>query len=317
MAYVTGSATSMADLLTALQTACTGNGWTLSGNVLSKGTCYASVTVSGSVMSIFGGTGIDGSNALTGGYAYDAQMRYLAGQAITWPATYEIFIASDPDEVYVVLQHNVTRYLWLGWGQSPAAGIPGTGNWYAASAGHDSSSSTIAIAPVGMHPVGVPTFSVPGIGFITQIDGITANAQNPVNFFAQHGLDSNAWSAEGSNGAGSLPNDYFNNRPSVACCAPYLDPLLSRQPNAWNGESVLLPIQMYVDRGSSKRSMVSELGHARHVRIDNIDPGQIITLGSDSWKVYPWYQKNAAERDGTTGGTHTGTLGWAVRYDGP
>ena len=71
MAYETGSANSFADLLAALQAACTGNGWTLSGNVLHKGTCYAEVKLTqtqgsvvwpNSALGVRACNGIDGSN---------------------------------------------------------------------------------------------------------------------------------------------------------------------------------------------------------------------------------------------------------------
>jgi len=60
-----------------------------------------------------------------------------------------------------------------------------------------------------------------------------------------------------------------------------------------------------------------DLQNARTLRVDNYDPGQIITLGDDQWRIYPFYRKNADQRDGTTssGGDHSGTMGWAIRYD--
>ena len=88
-------------------------------------------------------------------------------------------------------------------------------------------------------------------------------------------------------------------------------------PSAWNGESVLVPIQVITSRPSNLWSLVGELTHARYVRLDNLEPGQLITLGPDRWKVYPFYRKDATARDGGDGIDHTGTLGWAIRYDGP
>ena len=61
----------------------------------------------------------------------------------------------------------------------------------------------------------------------------------------------------------------------------------------------------------------TDLAHCRFLRIDNYQPGDIIPLGPDRWKVAPWYRKNTAQRDGGSNIQHTGTFGWAIRYDGP
>lgn len=103
--------------------------------------------------------------------------------------------------------------------------------------------------------------------------------------------------------------------PQASALATLL-PLAARQPNAWNGEAMLLPIEPVVKRSSNKIARVGSLGHARFIRIDNIVPEDIITLGTDHWKVYPFLRKNAAVRDGGLDANHSGTFGWAVRYDG-
>jgi hypothetical protein len=54
-------------------------------------------------------------------------------------------------------------------------------------------------------------------------------------------------------------------------------------------------------------------------RNDNIDDGQILTLGSERWFIAPVYRKNTASRAASpyNGATHSGTIAMAVRYDGP
>jgi len=82
---------------------------------------------------------------------------------------------------------------------------------------------------------------------------------------------------------------------------------------------VLLPIRAYKIRPSSKVSLIGDLENARYMRIDNYAPGEVFNLGAERWKALPWHQKNAtpAGRSGGDGLTHTGTLGWAIRYEGP
>jgi hypothetical protein len=57
---------------------------------------------------------------------------------------------------------------------------------------------------------------------------------------------------------------------------------------------------------------VLECAHARFVSIANLDDQQIITLGTDKWKVYPWMRRGAAY-DGLNS---SGNCGHAIRYDG-
>lgn len=94
-------------------------------------------------------------------------------------------------------------------------------------------------------------------------------------------------------------------------------PLMGLLPNTWNSEAVLLPIRAYKVRPSYKISLTADLEHARYTRIDNYTPGQIITLGSERWKIFPWYRKDAVNRNGGYVINHSGTFGWAIRYEGP
>lgn len=302
MAYANGSATSFADLLAAVQAACTANGWTLTGNVLSKGTCFVQLSVVGSALDVLGGTGISGS-ALTGDCGYSAQLRAIAANAIVFPVAYEIHINTAPDEVYLVVNYNVTRYGWLAFGQSPVGGLPGTGNWYGAICSANNGIAGIAIDPVGLSTSLSANYTCAAIGFAVGVIGSGSPLIEGQNFRIHHGLDGNAWSSD----TGS----------TRAITATPLAPLLSREPSIWNSESPMLPLQVYVSRPSSKVSMVGDFGHARQMRIDNYSPGDIIMLGTDKWKVYPWHMKNTTARDGGLGIDHTGTLGWAVRYTGP
>jgi hypothetical protein len=86
---------------------------------------------------------------------------------------------------------------------------------------------------------------------------------------------------------------------------------------------VLLPLRAWKERTPYKSSLVADLANARLLRIDNITPGDILTIGTDKWKAYPWYRKNVSARDGSGNQgsayniNHTGTFGWAIRYEGP
>lgn len=296
MAFVTGTANSMADLLAALQSACTANGWTLTGNVLSKGACYVAAGVASGYLTVQGGTGVDATPALTG--AAPALSRIgpaWTGDTFTFPATYVIHIGSAPDEVYLGVNYEVSRWQWAAFGSSPVAGLPGTGNWCWASVLASISNGNNYMASGGTG----------GGNSLVQVMAafyMIAN-NNWCNAFVHHGLDGGSWST--------------NNNISPANASSATGTLIGRQPNLWNGEALLVPIQPAVARTNGKASIVAQLGHARYLRNDNLQDGEIITLGADRWKAYPWHRKNASARDGGVEITHSGTFGWALRYDGP
>lgn len=301
MAFVTGTANSFTDLLTALQNACTANGYALTGNVLSKGTLFAEVTyVTGTYprLKVRGGSG-QASGVLSG--ASDRGMATLGhgttgsalgDTAFTFPMTYNIHIGTAPDEVYLFVNYNLTMYQFIAFGQSNVPGIVGTGNWYA---GSDIDRNG---TPTGVDARTIGGYMEAGYingGLFQGLQGYPASMNGAVD----HQLDSATWLVRGAWGDlwAAMPNN----------------------PSSWNDESVLLPVTVYANRPSGFISCVAELAHARFVAIDNFTDRQVITLGSDKWMVYPWWQRGprAMPPGSTTTTTTTGTVGHAVRYDGP
>jgi hypothetical protein len=78
------------------------------------------------------------------------------------------------------------------------------------------------------------------------------------------------------------------------------------RPNELNEESVLRPLRAVAARESAMNSLVAELVYARSVSTANVEPEGVIQLGANRWMVFPWYERTASD-----------TLGWAIRYDGP
>jgi len=302
VAHAIGSVNSLADLLTQIRSACTSNGWTLSGDVLHKGGIYIRTREVSGNLEFVGGTGIDGDNLLTGAGPSVKRIGqlYSAAQALTFPMTYEVHINTDPDEVYVVVSFSVDFYLWAAWGRSDVAGLPGTGVWYGASK-NALNAGAIAMTPTSG---GGGTFgngdSCPGLFYRSNSAGEGAQIETHIH----DDLDSSGWSQ------GAVT--------TMAYAPPNVGELLNVLPNTLNDETVLVPILVTTPRTSgNKVSIVADLKHARYCRVDYHDPGDIVTLGSDRWRIYPWYQKNLVGRNGGGGIAHTGTLGWAVRYTGP
>lgn len=288
MAYATGTANTLADLLAAIQNACTANGWALSAaNVLSKGGCFTEVKISGAVILVQGGSGVDGSGNLTGRSNYPAPgmcrtVGFSPPGAFTYPVTYFIHVMTNPDEVYVYVNYATSYYQWLAFGKSAMPGLTGTGNWFAASFSNFwSVSSSPSQLDIG---TGKP---------YNQARPMLLNdaSYNGGNGAVDHQLDSATWTIDGS----------------------YRDwgVLTSKQPSAWNNEAVLLPIRVYANRPSGFVSPVLECAHARLTDLRYLSDLQVITLGTDKWKVYPWFTR------GTDANTTSLTFAHALRYDGP
>lgn len=306
MAYGISSAASFADLVTFIRNTCTANGWTLSGNVLHKGNVYVEVIDdAGAAVRIQGGTGIDGSNNLTGGPGEYAYMRSITGVTIAFPLTVEVHINTNPDEVYVVINFATTFYEIMAWGQSDAVGLTGTGVWFHATStwktGQDdyccyADGEYYSAINFGYHCDGTPMFFI-------RAGNSGSNNSGVNNSFIHHDVDGQGWSA----GSGTFPSAWR-----------YVHPLQAYQFNAWNLESILLPFPVYYPRTSgSKVTLVADFKHIRLLRNDYLEPGDIITLGPDKWKVYPWLRKDAVNRNAGTRISHSGTFAYAVRYTGP
>lgn len=285
MSYYTGTAVDLEALRQAIITACMGEGWTLAGDVLHKDGMYARLQVVSGTLRLIGGTGIDGSNALTGAAGNYTQ---IGGLSIAYPLTYELFLFGG--EVYVVVNYAVDRYQWCAWGKSTVQGVSGSGMWFGASQG---SSLRSAIA-LGLE-IGSTADPCAALFWYSYTGGSTQVV------YIHHGLDGGGW------GSGS----------SLVGASHSANDLLKLLPSNWNSEAVLIPARLFLARASSKYSLVAEAENFRHTRIDNYTPGEVITIGSDRWKILPWYKKDAANRAAGIGVLHSGTFGWAIRYEGP
>lgn len=301
MAYQAGSATTAADLLSALQTFCTSNGWTLSGSVLSKGGCFTRITVSGDGLAVLGGTGIDASNNLTGAGPATVSFNSPAGNLpLVYPVAY--FFHAFGNEVYAVLNWSIDAYTLLGFGCSPAPGLPGTGGWYSGSYGGGRAGTLAWTSWADFYQgVAVDYNGYNGTGFFW-VPGYASGG----NAYVHHGLDGHTWTdVTGGN----------NQLPSLAAkAAGFAGPLMQQGINVWNGQAPLIPVNVYIDRGSSKTSIIATIQHARYINMGNLASGEILTLGSDRWRVYPFFRKGAGYGPG---GLDTGWMALAVRYDGP
>lgn len=329
MAYYSGQAASSSELLAVLKNACIAKGWSSNGNILSKEGCFVEITPATSALVITGGTGISngqltGGNTLTGGS--DGLPKVNAsllgvGSAITFPVNYFIHIFDNPNEVFLIVKYGVDKYSYLSFGQLKNP-LSGTGNWYGALGGNLRTSSQWLSALNLSNSNGGMGGGISGAGItssgalfsLTASGGTTGNTYTGINSAVHHQLDGNEWS-QGGTSSGTNGSSGFASSASLAQSWKIHETNNSRQPSNWNDEAVLLPIMPSVFRPSSKVSILGEIKNARYVNIKNLEPEQIITLGSDKWKIYPWFRKDATVTSASA--TSSAQFGWAIRYDGP
>jgi len=307
MAYVSGSAASFADLKSAIETACTSNGWSLTSGVLSYGaTAYFKLTNDTTNLRLDGGTGQSGSS-LTGAYTYGVKFANIAS-TMSFPINYEIHLFENPAEVYIVINYNSDFYQQMSFGISAMPGIGGTGAWFTGMFDSRLNDATATVSKMyitaNLSQIGTQAFNGPGFGLFSSFGGTYHTS------FLHCGLDSTVgWRtlAVQTVGTGMYP------------ASVHVAGILSGLPTLATQSTVLLPIGPSVTRNSNGRTLGVRLENARLCRIDNIVPGDIVTYGAEQWVVYPWYRKDSTTRDGVpwvTGAEHSGTFGFAVRYTG-
>ncbi len=310
MAFITGAATSFSDLRTALINGCVANGWSNSGNILWKGNSYFEITATSTYLQIYGGTGQSGG-VISGKSPHGAR---LGGSYITFPISYDLHILTNPDEVYLVVNYNTDSYQQISFGTTTIDG-GGYGPWFtgahsAANNPSDNNGINIANEFYTIYSYCYANISTNGLGLFNYAAWTGEVAASFVYTTANgtpgwYGYNSGATSARlSNNGSASL----------VAA-------LLNSTPVGFNSGSILLPIKATLDMGSNGRAVVASLANARFCRIDNNLPGEIISYGSEQWKVYPWLRKSTTLRSGINNSTsappnHSGTLGYAIRYTG-
>lgn len=325
MAYYSGQVASYQELLDVLVATCVEQGWAWADGILSKGAAFvkpiistATTTAQGPGIIIQGGTGKSAGALINPSYCQprlgSANPYPFSQLTVVFPCLYNIHIFDS--EVYLIIEYGIKRFYWLAFGISSLP-LPGTGLWLAATwpirYGHSSYPTGFGIYGLQSHLTYnfSPRASGPFWASMVQ-NGSTENYENCGIHF---GLNGATWSSQVGAGVQSFPT--VQNYPHAPLCA---SSQILRSPSAWSSDTILTPIDVYLPVASNKLSKVLEVKNARYLRIDNYEPNQIITLGSDKWKIYPFHYKNLSARDGTsdinTAVDHTGTYGWAIRYDG-
>lgn len=298
MAYYSGQAKNYHEVLDALVVACTVNGWTWENGVLTKNGVFLGLVANETGLSkgivATGYTSLNKANpsGITPrlGAASDT-----VSQAV-FPVSYYIFIFEN--EVYLKIKFNINHYFYLAFGKSltdplyPRLWISATSCKQSINTDSRGGYSTDSMGGNS----GSNSYQCP-----TPFGKYGSSHNSIYNSVILNGLDGNTWSFSGSN----------------AVSITGLAPLYSRSPSVWSDETIFLPINIFIDRLSNKKSLICQFENAKFIRINNYEPEQLIVLGNDKWMVFPFYKKNSESLGETGISDHTGTFGWVIRYDGP
>ncbi len=288
MAYQTGTATGIADLLDKLNTFAVAAGWTLDRRdattlSLHKNSVYINLAEVSTEIKM------SAARAFSAGSAWNAQSgasqntqrcTQLAGSF----SAYHFF--ADSDYMHVAIEVDPGLYRHFGFGELAKTSAY-TGGQYSVATMCDaqwraalfSASESFNFSEPGRFATGSCYLDVDGVARWDHFNNVTTTGQRQM-------LSSEA----AAEGAGMLYKDWPD------YCSP----------NIMNGLTALVPIQVFLWRNATFYSPLGYVKDLRQINIVSLDPGQLLTIGSNEWLVFPCLQK-------TTGSPTSGNLGYAYK----
>lgn len=318
MAYQTGSVNSPAVLKTIIENFCVANGWTV--------TTVASVTRLNNANSHIQigttSTGVYLQGALDSSTTTLNSPSGLNAPIASWPVTYHLFAFGNPCQVVCAINYDILIMNYLMFGDivkvNDSAYVGG--DWYWGTRGDLS-------GLVNNHMI----YGFDADSIDSNYDGAVSGSVMPfmqtfwtttlkMGSYIHAEIDNSIWKTASYS---TLTTNHVKLSPTTLCS-------IFRGLNTWNSQAVLVPIHLDALGGSSLWHYLGYVEHIRLIRIDNYNIGDIVTIGSDRWKVFPCFYKDTAYRNSQSIGVTTvghvnyyttvkssGTLGFAIRYDGP
>ncbi|MDC0003809.1 hypothetical protein OAE19_05355 [Porticoccaceae bacterium] len=336
MPFQTGVVASFAALKTEMLSFFTANGWTQETDIIKRNGVFAKITTGttpsdgDNYIRLEGGKGSDGSGNLVAKHDGPGPFNNNSGQmsasfglgaanAMVFPITYNFQLFSSPvDEFWCFIQFNGDRCQHMGFGNINKSASFSGGGFY--------SSMTAEVNSTQQQMYNWSSFNLlSNEGYGNNQNVGSRSAIEMIPFHGARGIDSNVF-------AGSVVHaevggsEWFSSH-KVTNSAPY--PLSEsmvaghRETGAMqkvsestvNGMPNLIPFNLRVRGYDNNLQTIGSLENIRFSQIGLMNFGQVESDGTDRWKFYPLYKKDASASVG--GVNHTGTMGLAVRYDGP
>ena len=324
MAYETGTSSSVVDLLDKFRLFAIAQGWTVnrwttvgSGRELciSKGSAYfnfrawnnESMLVNGTTTAGKYGITMNGSDGYASGNAWDRQPGYPVRLSstggdqchtlfplVTTTGPFPTYHFFAPDSKTLYAEVEVTTGVFQRWGCgsldlfNPAA--PGGGRFIYSTAGNHVTNSTSTSSWLGVD-ADATSYSCELVPFrcadITSSNNVSvntsANASASMVRVSFSSFDN--WA-----GSGRTVGQYGL---GMACQGGGCHDKVLRDysPNPLNGIGLLLPNIVSLNIGDEFLSPIGVIPGMRYMDMTNYLPGDEFTIGSDTWKVFPWYAK--------------------------
>jgi len=318
MAYTSGTANTMANLATYIASFAGSNGWTYgAGGVLYNANGAVRITVpDGSTLKI------EGAN--DSGFS-DQCPKYSQICDPVFPVQYDLFAFNSPDFVACLILYNNIRQ-WCAWGDLTKYGAWTGGNWFGATCTNSPSTRVPSIYNAtdnALNPASPPYVYPVGRGssgglFLYSLGWNAKNQDNDKREGDGSFLHCEEYSGspyKWANGAQfcDLLNQVSNPMGTVYS-RPLVQQLLLASPNTWNSQTILLPFWIGCNNTPGGQiALLGDIPWIRHMRMDYYNDGDVITLGSDKWKVFPWIHKDISMGRADWSSQ---TLGWAIKYTG-
>jgi len=288
-------------------TALAGNIITLSTNSTSyDGSSTVNGVVSGSLnaLSITGFTSSAGANP--------SNTRFIYLPAGNFPVTYYLFGNSSPTLIHCAINYNVSLMQHMTFGSYvPISSSAFVGSSFSFASYFCSSNNysyyysyppSLTITNNTFASI-VGWYAYAGYPAECVLGSTCSGSTNSKQLHAE--IDGSIWAQTNSSGY-SYP--VFTDQTIAS---------IYYSPNSWNNQAILVPmhLQLFTSNSATLYHYLGYIEHLRLIRIDNYNLGDIITLGSDQWMVFPIGKKDTVNRNGTsaTPNCSTGTVGYAIR----
>jgi hypothetical protein len=286
--YATGAPTSLADFLNSLATFATSAGWTVDHNAVytsgdywlavHKNACYLDyfVPTTNDRIQLYGATGYSGASA------YNAQAGTSPSYSLMMPApagpftAYHFFSTNTGgiDYLHALLEYSSGNFLHIHGGcLSPVGGLSNL------------------IYTAGTHWSGLA-------GGLSSSDGGPGGASNWTPFTAENPAGAGQWCFQLLATIDSVTRWFY---PGAASPARAIGAIRSgsrnvhafaRIPNTFNQLAPLIPLSLYLERAAGNiYSYVGDVIDMRFFNIANNAAKDEITIGADTWKVFPVISK--------------------------
>lgn len=294
--YTETTAASVEDLLNQIAVAAFAEGWTVHRNVLDGDLRTVTLQKSGDYIHLWNTSTSNFYVRASADYdsleAPDDQPDVSVSRALcncgTGPFGEVFFFAEDSpaEHFYTVINMDGTHYRHMAFGELVKYGTF-TGGTFFDALNYDSGDVTSNGSPLDSdhHQM----FSCSS-NTNTNAGGVRCDVDGNTNYFAPF---TNPNDAAGPAATGGMGQESNSNTANWGDGFRTQSGFFNRSINSWTGRTPMQHIQIRVERPDNFYSPLGEVPNMRYINMTRFVAGQEFSLGSDTWKVFPWVKQGA------------------------